>query len=176
MSLTNDLIVKALEVGVATVLGNTFATQAQTRRSDKGGLFGLGATKKKKRRDATTSIDADEVQSVVAEVLRFAERVPEVLETGGPEGKKWVKLAICIAIDLIGSGSLAVPFLGDALDIVTAPMSAVMLQALFGSSLVTIGGFMEEILPGTDGIPTATLAWLAENNGFLVGDEVREKR
>lgn len=172
MSLVNDLLVKGLEVSVATFLGNAVAVQQAAKPAKEStGLF--GSRKRKPRRPANPVQPAD-ASRVVSELMRMAQGLPAVVERGGPEGKKWVKLAICLAIDLVGSGSLGVPFLGDALDVVTAPISAVMLQALFGSSLVTIAGFAEEILPGTDGIPTATLAWLAEEYGYLQVDKGRD--
>lgn len=172
MSLANELIVKGLEVGVATYLGNAVAVQQKSPPppTPERGLFRSRRKKsrsKPNRAASTGQLDSDQVRGMVTEVMRLAEGLPEVLERGGPEGKKWVKLAICIGIDLVGSGSLGVPLIGDALDLVTAPLSAVMLQALFGNTLITMGGLAEELLPGTDGIPTATLAWLAEYYGYL---------
>lgn len=172
MSLTNDLLIKGLEVGVATFVGKAAGVQmptgGQARRS---GAQSERARKKKRSPSsgAAQRVEAEDVRSMVEEVVRVAGRVGEVAERGGPEGKKWVKLAICIGIDLVGSGSVTVPLVGDALDLVTAPLGAVMLQALFGSTLVTVGGLAEELLPGTDVIPTATLAWLAEYYGYLNG-------
>lgn len=158
MSLTVDLMVKALEVSAATFVGNSVAGT--------GGKF-----VRKKARAVKADTTASDAEKLIGTVVEFAGRLPALVEAGGPEGRKWVKLAICIVIDLVGSGSLAVPIFGDVLDLATAPVTATMLQALFGSSLVTFAGFAEEILPGTDGIPTATLAWIAENNGYLEPDE-----
>ena len=189
MNIVNDLLTKAVEVGVATYLGNTLVSKQvneqqnqQENSQQKSGFFGLQFGKKTNKKQRTqsnshstatatmnngTSSTATDVNQLVSFILSIANEIPIIIDKGGPEGRKWVKLVFCILIDLIGSGSLAVPFLGDALDIVTAPVSAVMLQALFANSAVTIAGFAEEILPGTDGIPTATFAWLAENAGYL---------
>lgn len=189
MNIVNDLLTKAVEVGVATYLGNTFVSKQvsqqqnqQDESQQKPGFFGLQFGKKTNKKQRTqsgahstatatinngTSSTTTDVNQLVSFVLSIANEIPLIIEKGGPEGRKWVKLVFCVLIDLIGSGSLAVPFLGDTLDLVTAPILAVMLQALFGNSAVTIAGFAEEILPGTDGIPTATLAWLAENTGYL---------
>lgn len=170
MSIMNDLLIKGVEVGVATMVGNAAFTMQNTSKKK-------NEKKPKKRRSFFSRepkeepeperMDPSIVSTLTNELIQMANGLPEVVERGGPEGKKWVKLAICIGIDLIGSGSLGIPLLGDALDLVTAPLSAIMLQALFGNSLVTIGGLAEELLPGTDAIPTATLAWLAENYGNL---------
>ncbi|CDF35459.1 unnamed protein product [Chondrus crispus] len=172
MSLTNDLLIKGLEVGVATFVGKAAGVQMPTGGQARRSEAQSGRTRKKKRRPSSSAeqrVEAEDVRGMVEEVVRVAGRVGEVAERGGPEAKKWVKLAICIGIDLVGSGSVAVPLVGDALDLVTAPLAAVMLQALFGSTLVTVGGLAEELLPGTDVIPTATLAWLAEYYGYLNG-------
>lgn len=164
MSLTNDLIIKGLEFAAATFVGNTFAAQQAKKKPDNM-FFRLGKKKGKQTKD--TKVSKENVDNVVSEVLKVADQIPEFIEKGGPEGKKWVKLAICIIIDLIGSGSLGIPIVGDMLDLVTAPVSSAMLQALFGNTFITMAGFAEEILPGTDAIPTATLAWFAENYGYL---------
>lgn len=165
MSLVNDIIIKGVEAGVAAFLGNAVSMQQAAKSEKKGTFFGLGG---KKSKPSTNSNDTliDPV-SVISEVMRMAESIPEIVERGGPEAKKWVKLAICLAIDLVGAGNLGVPILGDLLDLVTAPISAVMLQALYGSTFITVAEIAEELLPGTDAIPTATLAWLAEQGGYL---------
>lgn len=87
--------------------------------------------------------------------------------TNRKTNKKLIKLAICIMMDLIGSGGLGFPLLGDLLDVFTAPIYAIMLHALFASNAVTVAGLTEELLPGTDGIPSATLAWVAEQRGYI---------
>jgi hypothetical protein len=79
----------------------------------------------------------------------------------------WVRLAVCVLVDLVGSGSLAVPLVGDALDLVTAPLSALLLLAIFGDPRVTGGVLLEELLPGTDVVPSATIAWFAQEAGWL---------
>lgn len=175
MNLTNDLLIKALEVGVATFVGNSVASQQEKKPQKKSSFFNLGKKEGTKSRNSD-GVDAAQVNTIISEVFKVAEQLPAIVEKGGPDGKRWVKLVICIGIDLVGSGSLAVPFLGDALDLVTAPVMATMLQALFGSTLVTVGGLAEEILPGTDGIPTATLAWLAEYFGLLNSEEGKSKK
>lgn len=110
---------------------------------------------------------ADVAQAdLTPQIMAGMDRVREMISVGGPSAK-WTKLAICVAVDLVGSGGLGVPLLADALDLITAPASALIVQALFASPLVTTATFVEEILPGTDGIPSATLAWLAENSGYL---------
>lgn len=58
------------------------------------------------------------------------------------------------------------PVVADVLDVATAPISALVVHALFGSTALAAATFAEEILPGTDGIPSATLAWIAQQYNY----------
>lgn len=174
MGLVNDLIIKGLEVCFATVVSNAVAVKQARKPKKKPAFFSRHQNRSRKQSSTNSTAQASAVVgAAVTELVDLANALPDIVARSGPEGKKWVKLAICIGIDLIGSGSLGVPLIGDALDLVTAPLTAVMLQALFGSSFVTIAGLTEEILPGTDAIPTATLAWFAEHYGYLQSDGAR---
>ncbi|WP_221929029.1 hypothetical protein [Solitalea koreensis] len=76
---------------------------------------------------------------------------------------RYILLPICIIMDLIGMSSFTVPIIGEAFDVFWAPISAVVFFAMFKRKLGVIGGafsFLEEILPGTDIIPTFTIAWI----------------
>jgi len=72
------------------------------------------------------------------------------------------KLLASILIDLIGDGSLLVPGLGDASDFLWAPVSALLVRLLYGSNVLAAVNLLEELLPFTDVIPTATIAFLLE--------------
>jgi hypothetical protein len=75
-----------------------------------------------------------------------------------------VSLFFALLIDAIGMASFSIPFVGEFADIVWAPISAFLIYKLFGHSLLFAGfGMLEEILPLTDIIPTATLAWCRVN-------------
>jgi hypothetical protein len=66
-------------------------------------------------------------------------------------------------MDLLGAATYILPFLGESFDLIFAPISAVVYYFTFGGKLGIIGGtinFIEEILPGTDIIPTFTITWL----------------
>lgn len=76
---------------------------------------------------------------------------------------RFVKLALSLAIDAIGLLSL---FGGEFADLLWAPLSALAVAWLYHRDGYTFLAFGEEILPGFDFIPTASLAWLDEN-GFL---------
>lgn len=70
---------------------------------------------------------------------------------------------LCIFFDFIGMSSYLLPAIGETIDIVWAPLSAIIFYFLFGKSKFGILGglfsFLEEISPGLDIIPTFTIAW-----------------
>lgn len=75
---------------------------------------------------------------------------------------KYKKLAKCVLLDLIGMTSMAIPVVGPLLDIIWAPIAASISYKMFGdkrgrfTSFIT---FIEEVLPGTDVIPSFTIFW-----------------
>lgn len=77
--------------------------------------------------------------------------------------KKYLKLLACIAFDFVGYLSYSVLGIGEAIDIVWAPLAAWLNYRMFqeqagaGGAILT---FIEEALPGTDFIPSFTLTWL----------------
>jgi len=81
-----------------------------------------------------------------------------------------LKLALSLLIDLVGMSSFAAPGLGETTDVAWAPVSALLVNYLYGNGVFTSLAFVEELLPGLDFIPTATLAWAAEY--FAKGDPV----
>lgn len=74
-----------------------------------------------------------------------------------------LKLFVCFIVDIIGFASYLIPGLGELTDIAWAPMQAFFLHYMFGGLLLSGFGFVEEIVPGLDFIPTATIAWTLEN-------------
>ena len=160
MDLVTEVMVKGLEVFAATYATRALSQSGTKSEDGSGGV-----------RDAVPNFAnlPQNLRSVLENAEAGAARLPEYIESASPDQRKWIKLGMCIVIDLIGSGSLPIPFVADALDLAWAPVDALALQALFGNGLVTAAGFAEEILPGTDGIPTATLAWVYE----FYGDDIR---
>jgi len=76
---------------------------------------------------------------------------------------KKTKLFLSIIFDLIGMISYAFPVLAEVLDIVWAPISGLLLAKMYSGNVgkaAGVFGFLEEILPGTDVIPTFTLTWI----------------
>ncbi len=76
---------------------------------------------------------------------------------------KIAMLILCLFLDLIGMLSYLLPVLGEVVDIVWAPISAVLIYVLFrkhNGALGGVVGFFEEIMPGADLVPTFTLMWI----------------
>ena len=73
--------------------------------------------------------------------------------------KQLPSLVACIFMDVLGYATYAIPGLGELGDIVWAPISGIIFYAMFGSWKGALFNFTEEILPGTDFIPSFTIAW-----------------
>jgi len=80
-----------------------------------------------------------------------------------PRQLDFAKLLLCICIDILGSANEAIPLVGELVDVVYAPIAALLLRQLFsGSNIVALLEFTEEILPFTDILPLATICWICE--------------
>jgi len=86
-----------------------------------------------------------------------------VLKTADITQTAWIQLLFCIMIDLGSDASFLIPGIGELEDVAWAPISAYLLNLVFGSSAISTLEFAKEILPGTDILPVATLAWLLQN-------------
>jgi hypothetical protein len=77
--------------------------------------------------------------------------------------KQQPSIIFCILMDLVGYATYAIPGLGEFADVLWAPISGIIFYRTFGGWKGTFGGlfnFAEELLPGTDFIPSFTIAWL----------------
>lgn len=83
-----------------------------------------------------------------------------------PEKQKPLpSLSFCLLMDFLGYATFAVPFFGEVLDLLWAPISALIYWKTFGFSRGLLGGglnFLEELLPGTDIIPMFTITWFLQ--------------
>lgn len=80
--------------------------------------------------------------------------------------QKTGSLIFCLAMDAVGYATYSVPVLGEFGDLIWAPVSAFIFFKTFGGWKGAFGGvfnFTEELLPGTDFIPSFTLMWLWQN-------------
>ncbi len=77
-------------------------------------------------------------------------------------------LLLCLLLDAVGYFTYAVPVLGEFGDLIWAPIAGLLFYKLFGGWKGVLGGmfsFAEEILPGTDFIPSFTLGWIFRKVG-----------
>jgi hypothetical protein len=76
----------------------------------------------------------------------------------------WQRLAASLLIDLIGSSSYLLPFVGEGADIAWAPVQTILIMAMYDRTSPNLKyvSFVEEILPFTDIVPSATIGWLAQ--------------
>jgi len=80
--------------------------------------------------------------------------------------KRQPSLIFCIAMDLLGYATYAFPVFGELADIVWAPISGLIFFISFGGWKGAMGGLfgmVEELLPGTDFIPSFTIMWFLRN-------------
>ncbi len=77
--------------------------------------------------------------------------------------KKQPSLQFCLLMDAIGCIPFLIPFIGEAFDIVWAPISAIIFYFAFGGRKALFGAafsFVEEVLPFINFTPTFTIAYL----------------
>ena len=68
-----------------------------------------------------------------------------------------LRIIICLLLDVIGLLSMFVPFIGNALDLILAPIVGVLAGIVLGSSTMGFMVFLKEILIVTDVIPLCTI-------------------
>ena len=76
--------------------------------------------------------------------------------------KKQPSLQFCLLMDAIGCIPFLIPVIGEAFDIVWAPISAIIFYFAFGGRKAMYGAafnLVEEIVPFMNFIPTFTIAW-----------------
>lgn len=81
--------------------------------------------------------------------------------------KRQPSLVFCLLMDLIGYATYAIPVFGELGDIFWAPLSGIIFFITFGGWKGVLGGvgnFIEELLPGTDFIPSFTIMWFLQQN------------
>ncbi|MBL7473470.1 hypothetical protein [Robertkochia sediminum] len=90
---------------------------------------------------------------------------------------KYGKLVLSIALDLVGMASYFFPGIGETADFVWAPISGFLITRMYPDRAGRIGGFigfLEELIPGMDFIPTFTLMWVYVH--LLKKDKYLKKR
>jgi hypothetical protein len=75
---------------------------------------------------------------------------------------KYKILVLGLIADAVGFASYLIPGLGELSDLIWAPLSAWFMTKLYKGKAGNVGAVVnlfEEILPGTDFIPTFTIMW-----------------
>lgn len=116
------------------------------RREQEGRVLGSAA---KAVGDAAAATASGAAQSLTEKV----QRVP---------AEQWLKLFLCLALDLAGDATFLLPGLGEVGDVAFALFEALALRTLFGGTVISLLGFAEEALPFTDALPTATTGWVLQ--------------
>ncbi|SCY10759.1 hypothetical protein SAMN05192588_1185 [Nonlabens sp. Hel1_33_55] len=73
------------------------------------------------------------------------------------------KLFFSVLFDLVGMASYAVPFVGELIDIIWAPIAGYLMTKVYPGKTGKTAGILttiEELVPGLDIIPTFTLTWI----------------
>merc|ERR1719322_998515 len=83
-------------------------------------------------------------------------------------------LYVCLAVDFIGFSSYLLIFVGELLDVFWAPVFVMFMHYMFSSKLMSSIGFFEELLPFTDVLPTATIAWGLANCDWPLFEFLRQ--
>ena len=78
------------------------------------------------------------------------------------KNNKGTMLVLSLLFDFIGMVSYFVPVFAEVTDLFWAPISGILLMVMFkgtAGKLAGVFGFIEELLPFVDVIPTFTITW-----------------
>jgi len=85
-------------------------------------------------------------------------------------------LLLGLFFDLLGMLSYFIPGIGEFSDLIWAPLAGWLMTRMYQGQFGKTAGvvtFLEELLPGTDILPTFTLMWIYT---FLIKKETGEER
>ena len=85
------------------------------------------------------------------------------------------QLIVSLVIDFIGSSSYLVPFAGEFTDVAWAPIQTILLMAMYDKHMPSLKyiSFIEETLPFTDVIPSASLGWLRRYSPLVIEEGLK---
>ncbi|WP_259015772.1 hypothetical protein [Emticicia fluvialis] len=86
-------------------------------------------------------------------------RTDKELEAKFAEKQRFDLLA-SLAIDALGMSTYLIPALGEGFDLLLAPVISGLIYAVHRTTFGAAFGFVEEIIPFTDIIPTASILWV----------------
>ena len=86
-------------------------------------------------------------------------------QTNPKESKSFLsgKLLLSILFDVIGILTFIIPALGEGFDLIWAPIYFIIIQQMYHRKLFSVLAFLEEIIPMTDLIPSATICYMIEH-------------
>lgn len=136
---------------IGILVGNILAAAFVKYVTDifKNGVSNLGKSRDIEKKENEEK--GSELSARVANVSGNSVQIP-------PDA--YFQLALCVAIDLLGDSSFLLPGIGEVEDLAWAPMSAYAMKFMFGSNALAGLDFLKEILPATDIVPLATIAWI----------------
>ena len=82
-----------------------------------------------------------------------------------PVQKQLPSLGMCLLMDILGCVFVMIPLIGPVIEMLFAPISAIIYFRMFGMRRGFFGGifnFVEELIPGLDFIPTFTISWFVQ--------------
>ena len=76
----------------------------------------------------------------------------------------WSRLVLSLLVDLIGNLSYVVPVVGEVADLGWAPLQTILIMAMYDTTSPNLKyvSFVEELLPFTDFVPSATIGWACQ--------------
>lgn len=85
------------------------------------------------------------------------------LQSNATTSNKNRDLILSVVLDLMGMTTFLIPFLGEFMDLLWAPISGYLMTRIYKGTSGKVAGifdFLEELIPFTDVIPTFTLMWI----------------
>jgi len=112
--------------------------------------------------DTVKGVSKEELVDALVESPKHYFNPSEETIANAPDFSGWIaaKLVISLIIDFLGVLSVGVPVIGEVLDVAWAPVSGYIIHSLYGVTMLSWLGIIEELLPFTDIVPTATIAWV----------------
>jgi len=86
------------------------------------------------------------------------------------------RLVVSLIIDFVGSSSYLVPVVGESFDLAWAPIQTILIMAMYDDSMPSLKyvSFLEEIIPFTDVLPSATLGWVRQFTPTLLDEGMKK--
>jgi hypothetical protein len=80
------------------------------------------------------------------------------------------RLFTSLMIDFVGSSSYLIPVVGESFDLAWAPIQTILIMAMYDECMPSLKyvSFLEEIIPFTDVLPSATLGWVRQFSPTLL--------